>query len=310
MYFNLLAEEEGEEREEEIVPVFKKYLIEDLTINNANEFIKKFEIINWWGLYKTPIEFYVFLLIHPQDKQEILDYLDTEITEGFDYYRELREDFKYNKSIIAYKNEIIDYLNYLIDINDDNDLRVIVDNLKCSEWHTFNLRPHIFDTYDVIISSHFAFDTYDGQFVFVNMDFYLNGNISYNYVSNNFYTLVSEHENDNALGFLPMTNKIIDILKRNSNVSNSYIYKSYGQFHLNLDGYHIIITDINKDHIIRNLKKCYDEFVIFMENVKLYETPLNVEHYSTRIDRSTWCRRTNMDQVENLPMTEISLNDL
>jgi hypothetical protein len=92
------------------------------------DFIHKFNIVAYWQLFRIPLEIIIYSFFN---KDKVITFLNEESSEHSKAYK---EDLLLKKSLIKYKNEVIDYLKMFYK---GEDKKVILENLTASHDYNF-----------------------------------------------------------------------------------------------------------------------------------------------------------------------------
>lgn len=88
------------------VEIDDQYMIDSDVIEDMNDFIRVFDASNFYGLYKYPVELYIFLLLN---KDNVVDFLQNR---NRTYDRIFLKNNVYNQEIFRYKEDILSYMKF------------------------------------------------------------------------------------------------------------------------------------------------------------------------------------------------------
>jgi hypothetical protein len=258
--------------DDEVLPIPEKYVTNDFTIYNKDVFLNIINICDYWGLYKLPVEVYVYALFYREEVLSVINELDPIRMKAY------KDDFTYNIGIIKYKNEIIDYVKNEFIYEDIKELQQTQNyeiSLKCekvvteqylinsNQYTTLNITSLVYelsisnDNRNIITKTFETCDTYTRNIIYQK--------------SNN---IVDGLVNENSLLGL---NKLINSIKSDTPINlgdmafkNNELLTDYNSFY---------ITKFNKDKIIRDLTSIFSQVCSSLEEItsfKIYQSDSNL----------------------------------
>ena len=107
VFKNLNLERNYDLENDDIVPFPNSFIINSFEIESTRDFINVFKASNFFDLFKYPVSVYLYSLLYRDEVFNILDEID-------DNYSSLyKKDLEGYKSILKYKNEILEYASFL-----------------------------------------------------------------------------------------------------------------------------------------------------------------------------------------------------
>jgi hypothetical protein len=100
LYKSLL---ESIDNENDEIEIEERYVINNFSIKNNDDFHRILQICSYWLLNKLPVEIYIYSFLH---RENVLTYINN-LNEEISHERQYKEDLLYNIGLIQNKKEII-----------------------------------------------------------------------------------------------------------------------------------------------------------------------------------------------------------
>lgn len=202
---------------------------------NFDDFLLLFEASNFYGLYRYPIEIYVYSLLFRED---VLDYF----TKNYNSYGEIFiKDLLYCNSILKYKSEILEYADFhrmesgmltLLRETQEIDIDCMIEEIT------------------IYPKKHGIFETLNLNSFYLTIK--LNGKVIYN---TDVFGFIGCHTKGYLTQFIfKYINHSIE-----SDKEFEFIDLQYKNKILSLRNYNIEINDLNKYRILNSFKKMIEE---------------------------------------------------
>lgn len=126
-YANLVFANEDNEK----IYIDERFYVRDDSVRNIDQFICIFDASNYFGLYKYPIELYMYYLLN---KEEVNEYFSRHSST---YQKLFWKRMVYNKEILLHRNDLIEYMKFMKDYIGHmfSNYEKKLDELEASEYY-------------------------------------------------------------------------------------------------------------------------------------------------------------------------------